>query len=102
LLIVRDVDVRVIEWGRLRSKSGDKSPHSKSFEKSLIDSRVSVDAAVAEERPVAPHFLDSSGIYFGDQNLFAIHRALGDHDSKRIAYKRRTPKFDTRSVVRLF
>src|SRR6185436_4795183 len=73
-----------------------------SFKKSLIDARISVDATVAKERPVAPHVLDPRGIYFGEQNLFAIHRTLRDHDSKRIADKRRAPKFDAGSVIGFF
>ncbi len=58
-------------------------------------STVGVDAAVAQERPVAPDFFHLLRIALDDQNLFLVVRRLGENPAERIADERSAPEFET-------
>jgi hypothetical protein len=45
---------------------------------------VALDAAVTEEWPVAPNFIDLTQVHLGAQYLFTVVRSFGEHASERI------------------
>ena len=56
--------------------------------------RVGVDAAVAQERPVAAHLLHAREVHLADQDLLLVGRRLGDHDAEGIGDERRAPELE--------
>src|SRR5215831_13550150 len=66
-----------------------------SRKKPVRNGPVGVDAAIAQEWPVAAHFLHLAHIAFDDENLFAIMGAFGEDAPERIAHERRAPEFET-------
>src|SRR5205809_692383 len=62
------------------------------IDQSVCDGSVAVDAAVAQERPVASNVFQSLQVHVADQNLLAIVRSFRQHASKRIAEERSTPE----------
>src|SRR5215471_504845 len=59
-----------------------------SIKQAVCDGRVTVDAAVAQERPVPPNVLERLQIDFADQKFLAIVRSLGQRAPERIGEKR--------------
>src|SRR4051794_35074165 len=64
------------------------------IEETLLDAAVGVDAAVAQERPVAPHLLLAGEVDLADQDLLLVDRGLGDDDAEGIAEERRAPELE--------
>src|SRR5215831_210138 len=52
-------------------------------EQSIRNGRIGVNAAVAQERPVAANLLQRSHVDLADQNLLAIMRSFGQHSPER-------------------
>jgi len=69
--------------------------NSESREKPAGDSAISIDAAVAEEGPVAANFFHLPGIAFDDQDLFPIMRCFGENAAEWVTDKRGAPEFET-------
>src|SRR5581483_3432309 len=65
-----------------------------SIQEALGDAAVGVDAAVAQEGPVAAGLLDQSEINLAYQDLLGIMRGLGDNTSKRIGEKAAAPELE--------
>src|SRR5437868_8956155 len=72
----------------------DPPPHglgcfasSDSIDDPAGDLAVAVDAAVAQERPVAADVFDYASVNFTDQNFFVVVRGFGDDATERIAEK---------------
>src|ERR1039458_7023489 len=58
------------------------------------DGSVTVDAAVAQEGPVAANLLQLMQVYFAEQNFFLIVRSFGQHAPEGIAEERPSPEFE--------
>src|SRR5205823_4533955 len=58
----------------------------------MRDASVAVNAAVAQERPVAAHVFKMLQITLADQDFFLIMRGFNDDPSKGIAQKRSAPE----------
>src|SRR5206468_11181358 len=69
-------------------------PASSPVEQALGDRRVGVDAAVAEEGPVAPHLLLMGEVALDDEDLLGAARGLLQHDAEGIAHERRAPELE--------
>ena len=54
---------------------------------------VGVDAAIAQERPVAANVFTFCGVALDDQNFFLIVGGFGDELAERISHERIPPKF---------
>src|ERR1043166_3278666 len=71
-------------------------------DEALRDPGVSIDAPVAQERPVLAGFFDFAEVAFRDEHLFLVVRRLGDDFAERIAHERTTPElhgaFDSDAV----
>src|SRR6267154_3434999 len=67
-------------------------------EKAMLNIRVRVDAAVAQERPIAAHLLDPGGIDLRQYERF-VGRGLGHDDAERIAHERMAPEFDAGALA---
>ena len=72
-----------------RARAGQRS-----VEEALLDAAVGVDAAVAQERPVAPHLLDAAEVALADQDLLLVDRGLGHDHAERVAHERRAPELE--------
>src|ERR1700685_1532299 len=57
------------------------------------DGGVTVDAAIAQKRPVAANIFKRVNVYLAQQNLFFVVRTFCDDSSERIAQERSAPKF---------
>src|SRR5260370_6729841 len=68
-------------------------------EPAVQDGLVGVDAAVAEEGPVAAGFFAFGGIAFDDENFFLVIRSFGNHLAERVCDKRIAPEFQSRVTV---
>src|SRR4051794_5904244 len=68
------------------------------IEKTLGDGRVGIDAAVAQERPVAARVLEEGQVNFADNDLFLFVRGLGEDASERVGQKAAAPELQPRSV----
>ena len=66
------------------------------IEKALGDGRVGVDAAVAQERPVAARLFNQRPIDLAEQDLFGIVRGLGDDAAEGIGQKAAAPELEAR------
>src|SRR5439155_273438 len=64
------------------------------FQKALLDSAIGVDPAVAQERPVAAHFLDAAEVDLSQKDLFAVGGGLCDHNPEGIGDEGRSPELD--------
>src|SRR3989475_1289209 len=62
-------------------------------EEPVLDTVVRVGAAVAQERPVAAHFLDAGEVHLGNDELFGL-AGLRHHDAEGIADERVSPELD--------
>ena len=71
-------------------------PRVHRIEKSLGDGRVSINAPVAQKRPVAARLFNQSQVDLAEQNLLRIVRGLGDHAAKRIGQKAAAPELEPR------
>lgn len=58
------------------------------------DVAVGVDAAVAEEGPVAADFVLQLGIALVDEDLFLVARCFGEDPAKRVGEERVAPEFE--------
>src|SRR5438094_9642707 len=65
-----------------------------SIEQPLLNSRVSVDPAVAQKWPVRPMFVHPRPINFADHDLLFLDRTFGDNLAVRSAYETLPPKFN--------
>src|SRR5580658_4182253 len=68
------------------------------IDKAARDGRVGVDAAVAQERPVAARLFDVGKIDFADQDLFMFVRGLGNNASERVSQKAAAPELEARPI----
>ena len=53
------------------------------IEEAARDGRVGIDAAVAQERPVAARLFNQAGIDFGEENFFLVVRGFGQDAAER-------------------
>ena len=58
-----------------------------SIQEPVTDAGIAVDATVAQEGPIAAHFIDLVQIYFGTEDLFTIVRRLREDSAERISQK---------------
>src|SRR5205085_1523895 len=58
------------------------------------NARIGVNAAIAQERPVAADLLDAAAVAFHDERLFAILRRFRQHLAERIGNEGRAPKLE--------
>src|SRR4029077_20799302 len=65
------------------------------------DGRVAVDAAVAQEGPVAANVFELAQVDFGREDFFLIVRALRKNAAEGIGDKRSSPEFKTVARLRL-
>ena len=70
-------------------------------EEAAFDATVSINAPVAQERPVAAHVFDAFDVDFADENLFSINRAFSDNDAEWVSDKRGAPELDARATRRI-
>ncbi len=75
-----------------RGRVGRKSWRSR--EKPIQDGAVGVDAAVAQEGPVAADFFHDGCVAFHHENLFFIVRGFGENAAERVADEGRAPEFE--------
>src|SRR5262249_61645350 len=87
------LDRRVCPASRLESLIGFR------VDEALVETLISVDAAVAKKRAVATRIFDWRGAHFADQNVFAVVRGFRDHYAKRIAEKRVAPELYSRRAL---
>src|SRR6202011_2910400 len=66
-----------------------------SIEQTLLDSRVSIDAPIAQEWPVRPMFVHTIPIHFCHHDFFAIDRTFRDDLSIRATNKTLPPEFNS-------
>src|SRR5690349_1651781 len=64
----------------------------------MCDAAIAINAAVAQEGPVAADVFQMLQIALADQDLFLVVRSFHDDASKRIAEKRSTPEFQALAV----
>src|SRR5438876_6904936 len=69
-------------------------PASSPVEQPLGDRRVGIDAAVAEEGPVAPHLLLVGEVALDDEDRLGVARGLLQHDAERVTDERRAPELE--------
>src|SRR5439155_22641358 len=69
-------------------------PASSPVEQALGDRRVGVDAAVAEEGPVAPYLLLVGEVALDDEHLLGAARGRLQHDAEGITRERRAPELE--------
>src|SRR3954469_22086200 len=62
------------------------------------DRTVSVDAAVAQEGPVAANVFHLLGVDFADQDLLFVVRGFGKHHAEGIAEERTAPELKPRAL----
>src|SRR6266480_4033963 len=67
-------------------------------EEPVLNVAVGVNAAVAQERPVAAYLLDPGEIDLSQHERF-VRSGLGQDDAERIAYERMAPEFDARALA---
>ena len=67
-------------------------------QKTMLDTAVSISAAVSQKRPVAAHLLDPRQIHLGEHERFVLG-GFGDHDPERVADERVTPEFDAGALA---
>src|SRR5258707_11263003 len=67
-------------------------------EEPVLNVAVGVDAAVAQERPIAAHLLDPGGIDLRQYERF-VGGGLGHDDAERIAHERMAPEFDAGALA---
>src|SRR6187549_2626525 len=60
----------------------------------LRDVAIRVDAAVAQERPVAAHVLGAGGVAFGNHDFVLVVLAFRPDYAERVADERRAPELD--------
>ncbi len=73
----------------------ERTKTKKSFaEPAVQDGLVGVDAAVAEEGPVAAGFFALGGITFDDENFFFVVRGFGENTAERIGNKGISPELE--------
>src|SRR5260370_1653236 len=73
-----------------------------SIEQPLLNSRVSVDPAVAQERPVRPMLVYTGPVDFANHDFFPIDRTFGDDLAVRSANETLPPKFNPVAASRCF
>src|SRR5947207_4740979 len=70
------------------------APQHRLVDEPLLDARVGVDAAIAEERPVGAMFVDAVPFDFGRHDLFAIETAFRDDLAARRDDEALAPELD--------
>src|SRR5881396_3050771 len=83
----------VASW-RSHSAGMRKEAEGDLVKEATFDSAVRVDAAVAQEGPVAAHFLDAADIHLRDQDLLAIGGGLRHHDPEGIGHEGGAPELE--------
>src|SRR5690348_15215529 len=76
-----------------RGHRGFSSCFRRSVQEAMRDGTVAVDAAVAQERPVATNVLELPQVHFTDQNVFVVVWRLRQHLAEGVAEKRTAPEF---------
>src|SRR6266850_2501930 len=72
-------------------------------QEAALDAAIRVDAPVAEERPVAAHFLHACEVHLGDDEGLLVGGRLRDDDAKRISEEGVSPELDAGALpVELF
>src|SRR6202044_3292681 len=94
----RDCAARRPRWPRVvptRRACGSpgRAAWAASVEHAPADRAVSVDAPIAQERPVAAHFFDAPRVALGDQNFLAVVRGFRDHLAEGLGHERAAPEF---------
>jgi hypothetical protein len=74
---------------------GVGGPAAGGVEEALGDGGVGVDAAVAEERPVAADIFEGLQVDVADQNFFAVVRGFDEDSAEGIAEEGCAPKFES-------
>ena len=69
------------------------------IEKALCDRRIGIDAAVAQEGPVAPCFFNQVQVDLAQQDFLSIVRRLRDDAPKRIGQKAMKTAWDQRVLT---
>src|SRR5579862_6039562 len=85
---------------------GASDVHSKIYffflvDKPAGDGRVTVDAAIAQKRPVAANIFKRLKVDFADQDFLAVVGGFGQHAAEGIAEERSAPEFQTLAGSRL-
>ena len=71
-----------------------------SFAQPAVENRgIRINAAVAEERPIAPHFFALRRVAFNDEDFFFVIGSLGDYLTERIGHKGISPEFQARVAI---
>src|SRR6266487_3445308 len=65
-----------------------------SIEQTLLDSRVGINTPVAQEWPMRPIFVYAIPVDFAANDLFSIHRSLGDDFAVGTADEALSPEFN--------
>src|SRR5947209_19188869 len=73
-----------------------------SIEKPLLDSSVSIDPPIAQERPMRAMLVHARPIDFAGDDFFPVNRTFGDDLAVRSANETLPPKFDSFSASRRF
>src|SRR6185503_15185743 len=89
-----------------RSRSPRAAPTRRAYEsrqpsalsKTAVHPSIRINAAIAQERPVAAHFLHTPEIHLGDEQRLLVGGRLGHHDAKGIGQERMPPELDPRAL----
>src|SRR5438105_4584038 len=74
-----------------QARSHDERPSS--VQQAASDGGITINAAIAQERPVAANVFKGTQIYLADQDFFLVMRGLRDNSAKRITQERASPEF---------
>src|SRR5438128_1358482 len=86
----------------MRQTYGASLENKPSIEQPLLDSRVSVDPAVAQKWPVCPMLVHSGPIDFADHNFFFPDRTFCNDLAIWAADETLSPKFNSIAASRRF
>src|SRR5919109_3210976 len=64
----------------------------------MLNAAVRIRPAIAQERPIAPHFLDACEVHLGDHQLLFLAR-LRDHDAEWIAHEGVAPELEAGALA---
>src|SRR6476646_7794930 len=86
---------------RLRLRTAAKPQAAPSIDQPLRDVRIRVNAAVAQEGPIAAHLLHAAAAALDDEHLLAVVRRARQHLPERVADERRPPELQPAARVAL-
>jgi hypothetical protein len=67
------------------------------IEQAVGDGSITIDTAVAQERPVAADVFQRLQVDIADQDFFAVMGGFGQYTAKGVAEERATPEFESRA-----